>query len=232
MNGALDEPGLDAGAPAEERMLEGCWRTIGVSGNRSCPELTRLVHCRNCPVFTAAGRQLLERPAPDGYVAGWTRFLAGAKLRQAERSVAVLVFRLGSEWLCLDAKDAVEVAELRAVRSVPHRPGPVFMGIVNLRGQLQLCVSLHGLLRVEPRRDEVSARRRLVVIQRDTAVWAFPADEIEGLQRFAPTELGPVPVTVASQLSNLARGVLSHGDRRIGYLDSGALFDALQKAVG
>lgn len=36
-----------------------CWSKIGVSGDRTCPELQSFVHCRNCPVFAAAARTFL-----------------------------------------------------------------------------------------------------------------------------------------------------------------------------
>ena len=42
-----------------------------------------------------------------------------------------------------------EVTHLRLVHRVPHRTSSVFRGLVNIRGQLQLCVSLHGVLGIE-----------------------------------------------------------------------------------
>ena len=76
---------IDDRAPTQGRRLVrrgsrptagGCWHRIGVSGDRSCPELSTFVHCRNCPVFAAAARVFFDRPAPEGYLAEWTR-LAG-----------------------------------------------------------------------------------------------------------------------------------------------------------
>src|SRR5262245_23179704 len=37
-----------------------CWRTIGVRGDHSCPELAEHVHCRNCPVYSAAALTVLD----------------------------------------------------------------------------------------------------------------------------------------------------------------------------
>ena len=45
-----------------------CWNVIGVRGDRSCPELTTVVHCHHCPVFAAAGRTFLDAPSPPGYL--------------------------------------------------------------------------------------------------------------------------------------------------------------------
>ena len=210
----------------------GCWRAIGVSGDASCPELLDVVHCRNCPVHTAAGRTLFERPAPPGYLDEDTAFLAQAKLRAVTRSLALLVFRIGDEWLGLDATDVVEIAEARSGHRIPHRTGPVLRGLVNIRGQLLLLVSLHGLLGMDAHHTTRAGLERLVVLQKKQALWVFRADEVQGVQRFAPGELAPVPVTVTQGAANLSRGLLRMGDKLIGYLDSEALFAALRQAVG
>lgn len=53
-----------------------CWNDIGVSGDSSCIELETVIHCRNCPIYRGAGRTLLQRNAPKGYVEEWTNILA------------------------------------------------------------------------------------------------------------------------------------------------------------
>ena len=116
---------------------------------------------------------------------------------------------------------------MRRAHRIPHRAGPVLAGLVNIRGQLLLLVSMHGLLHIDG-----AAPARLVVIQRGDESWVFAADEVHGVQRFAPGEVLPVPATVAHGAASLARGLLPFGERRVGYLDGDALFAALRKAVG
>src|SRR3954470_1625658 len=137
-----------------------CWNQIGTSGDASCPELRTHVHCRNCPVFASAARAFFDRPAPGGYLAEWTRWLAqseepggheaGEPIAGGERDrVGVLIFRLGQEWLAFRTQTVAEVTLPRPVHRIPHRSSEVLIGLVNLRGQLQLCISLSGLLGVE-----------------------------------------------------------------------------------
>lgn len=214
-----------------------CWRIIGVvgEGDGTCPKLAEVVHCRNCPVFTNAGRDLIERAPPAGYVEEWTTLLAQSKTRAAPRTLAVLVFRVAEEWLAVDAAHVVEIAELRPVHRIPHRPGRVLSGLVNIRGQLLLAVSLHGLLHLEPQPADPARRtpERLVVIQRAAEeTWVFRVEEVLGIQRFAVGDVGPVPSTVAHGTANLSRGILPLAERRIGYLDSDALFATLRRTVG
>src|SRR5947209_14499105 len=90
-----------------------CWNAIGVGGDRSCPELVAAIHCRNCPVFAAAARTFLDRPAPDDYLAEWARLLdapdadgsgAESESEGTRDGIGVVIFRLGSEWLALHAR--------------------------------------------------------------------------------------------------------------------------------
>jgi chemotaxis-related protein WspD len=220
---------MSAAAPRPER----CWSVIGVSGDRSCVELAKHIHCHNCPVFSATGRELMEVPAPPGYIESWTEFLAGARVRSSARSMAALVFRLGDEWLAIDATAVVEIAEVRPARRIAHRTGRALVGLVNIRGQLLLQVTLHHLLHIaDPTGTHDRTRPRLVVIQERDVSWVFHADEVLGVQRFASGDLGPVPLTVTHSVARVSKGLLTLGDRRVGHLDSEALFTLLRQEVG
>ena len=67
-----------------------------------------------------------------------------------------------------------EVTLPRLVHGIPHRSNAVLAGLVNLRGQVQLCISLHGLLGVTA---PESPSRLVVLRDPDRAeTWAFAAD--------------------------------------------------------
>ena len=127
-----------------------CWRTIGVMGNGSCAELQKFVHCRNCPVFSAAALQLLDRPVWPQYLQEHTRHYAEARRPAAPARLSVLVFRIGWEWLALPTAAFQEIVERRFVHSLPHRRNGIVLGLVNVRGELIVCVSLGRLLGLEP----------------------------------------------------------------------------------
>ncbi len=57
----------------------------------------------------------------------------------------MLVFRLGDEWLALPVGVLVEVTRPRPPHRVPHRGG-LLAGVVNIRGELHLCVRFDLLL--------------------------------------------------------------------------------------
>ena len=212
-----------------------CWNQIGVSGDGTCPELAKVIHCRNCPVYAAGGRSLLEREPPADYLREWTQALAEAKdEEQAEETLSVLIFRLGREWLALPTHVCQEVAEMRPIHTLPHRSGPVLLGLVNIRGQIRLCVSLRELLGLEPAEDSGQTMHHknpccLVVIARDRDHWVILVDEIHGIQRFHLSAVRAAPVTVARATPRLTQGVIDWQDKGVGYLDDELLFLALRK---
>jgi chemotaxis-related protein WspD len=215
-----------------------CWRRIGVWGDRSCPELTKLVHCHNCPVFATAGRRFLDAPSPDGYVEEWTERLITPAEATATDLQSVLIFRVGPEWLALRVQMLVEVTHLRPVHRVPHRAG-LLAGVVNIRGELHLCVHLSQLLGIALESDGAAvpqnngaavspSRRRLLVVRRDGDAWAFPVDEIDQVHRFSAAELAGAPATLARANQRLTQGVFAWRERSIGYLEDARLFQALR----
>jgi chemotaxis-related protein WspD len=208
-----------------------CWNSIGVRGDRSCPELEKVVHCQNCPVFAAAGRRFLDAPSPPGYLEEWTERLAAPVEEAADDLESVLVFRLADEWLALPVGVLVEVTTPRPVHRVPYRVG-LLAGLVNIRGELYLCMHLAKLLGVEPRSGPTSpangTTNRLLVVRRDADRWVFPVDVVEKVFRVPRRDLGPPPATVNRAVSHLSRGVFHRDGRPVGLLDDGRLFEALR----
>jgi chemotaxis-related protein WspD len=209
--------------PAEQ-----CWNRIGVRGDRSCPELLKVTHCNNCPVFAAAGRRFLDVPSPPGYLDEWTARLAGRDETLEGDETSVLVFRLGDEWLALPVSVLVEVTRPRALHRIPHRGG-LIAGMVNIRGELHLCVRLDLLLGVATVADPDPEVCRLVVIRRESDCWAFTADEVDQVHRVPLPDLAGAAPTLARAQVKLTRGVFPHGKRSVGLLDDARLFRALRE---
>lgn len=230
--------------PVIEAPMEECWRRIGVAGDRSCPELETFIHCRNCPVMAEAARTFFDREAPEGYLEAWSRILEEPEEAIDPDSTSVLVFRLDREWLALPATALVEVTTLRPLHRVPHRTGGVLEGLVNIRGQLQLCVSLHGLLGLEgrptlmpsPAADAALTTARLLVIERfgeqGTERWVFGVDEVAGVHRAIKSALRAVPSTVSQSGTRHCQALFDWQGRAVGLLDEARVFDGLCGEVG
>jgi chemotaxis-related protein WspD len=141
----------------------------------------------------------------------------------------LLIFRLGSEWLAMALSFVAEVTSPRPVHRVPHRSNGVLSGLVSLRGQLRLCVSLHGLLGVTPSDPaaDPSPNSRLIVIREGLESWAFPAEEVSGVHRVARGSLQKVPSTLANPLGGFGRAVFGWDEgRSVDVLDEPRVFEA------
>src|SRR5947208_600171 len=119
--------------------IDACWQKIGVDGDRSCPELPKAIHCRNCQVYSDAGLRLLNRPLPEEYRRESTAHFGREKILAPPARSSILLFRINAEWLALPTQAFQEVAEWRKVHSLPHRRQSVVLGLVNIRGELLIC---------------------------------------------------------------------------------------------
>jgi chemotaxis-related protein WspD len=210
-----------------------CWKTIGIAGDRSCPKLKQYGHCRDCPIFSQQGRVLLNREAPEKYLDEWVSLLA-QKREAVNRDVkSAQVFRLMSEWLALPAHCWVEIVGMRPVRHIPHRSNQILMGIVSVRGEIHLCVSLSNLLGIEKEDGDDSGfrRERFCVVKRDNLSWVFPVNEVHGLVSYSEKDVGAVPSTLAKSYQKFTRELLNLADMKFGLLDETPVFDALSRSV-
>lgn len=206
-----------------------CWNRIGVRGDRSCPELKRHVHCQNCPVFSAAGRRFLDAPAPAGYQEEWTARLAAPLDDELGDRESVLIFRLADEWLALSVQVMVEVANPKPVHRVPHRAG-ILAGLVNVRGELHLCVHLAKVLGIAAQSEATNGSNtsRLLLVQRGSDRWALPVDAVDQVHRLPREEIRRSPATVSRAAADLSRGVFHHREKEVGLLDEARLFEVLR----
>lgn len=213
-----------------------CWHRIGVWGDRSCPELQKVFHCHNCPVFAGAGRQFLDAPSPEGYLAEWTDRLATPIVEAACDLQSLLIFRLAEEWLALSVQALIEVTTPRSIHRVPFRKG-ILAGIVNIRGELHLCVRIGQLLGLgEEAGSNLAGTRseaglgcpRFLVVKHENDGWVFPVDEVDRVHRFPTRELAATPVTVARAATRFTRGVFYWHNKSVGCLDEARLFEALR----
>lgn len=216
--------------------LDDCWNRIGVRGDRSCPELKTHIHCRNCPVHAAAVATLLDRALPADHLERWTEHFAQPPVRHEAGLNAIVIFRIGREWLALPTAVFLEVAAERPVHSLPHRRNATVRGLVNVRGELLLCVSASSLLGIAdtPAATEEASRkttRRLLVLSRDGQRLVLPVDEVGGTHRYHPRDLLPPPATVSRATATYTKAVLRWRDYTVGCLDDELLFYSLNRSI-
>lgn len=217
--------------------LDDCWNQIGVwsKGLATCPELESCVHCRNCARYASAGRRMLERPVPQDYREQWTERFAQPKQTRDDNSVAVLLFRLGDEWFALDGRYISEVTRILGIHSLPHYGDGLVKGLVNIRGELKLCVSIGCTLQLDKacgsHFTDHEILERMVLVEKDGHSFIFPVSEVEGIVHYKDEDLQALPPTLANARSKLTTGIIKWKTRQVGVLDPELLFYSLAKGL-
>lgn len=230
--------------------VERCWNVIGIEGDRSCSQLSTHAHCRNCPFYSVAGRYLLERTTPEQYRHEWTQLIAESKTEKnpqmptygvaTTETLTVVIFRLQREWLALPAQVFKETTLPTVIHTLPHRHNQVLRGLINIRGELLLCVSLNHLLNIHksdtpPQVLTPVVHSRMVVIEKAGNAWVFPVDELDGIHRFHRRELRDASRNMTQATQTYTKGLFSwqkanfQSSQTVSYLDDELLFTTLAR---
>jgi chemotaxis-related protein WspD len=181
---------------------------------------------------------LLDRPLPDGYLAEWAQHFATRPDDDSdhvgEEDRTVLLFRIGEEWLALPTAILQEVASPRRPHALPHRRDKLVRGLVNVRGELLICISLGALLGIDdaaPAGEGAKSIARLVVIAIEGGRIAFQVDEVHGVHRYAARDVVDTPATIGRSASSFAATMIAWNGRTVGRLEVARLAAALDRAV-
>jgi|KBSSwiStaDraftv2_1062776.scaffolds.fasta_scaffold00080_41 chemotaxis-related protein WspD len=223
-------PPPDDATDSEHAGVNDCWNRIGVHGDHSCPELTQHIHCRNCAVYRASARTLLDKPMTVEHSSFWTQLHSQPLQPAASATRSVTVFRVGSERFAIGTMLCVEVAAPRPIHGLPHRIGGAVLGLANIHGELVVCVSLPQLLSLNSASHAPNggAGRLLVTRWHDGPI-AFPVDEVSGVEKFAAQHFKPLPATVSHAKVKCTSSVLSYGAHTLGVLDEELLGQAIRR---
>lgn len=202
--------------------VDDCWNRIGVFGDKSCPQLERHIHCRNCEVYGAAAIALLDRygsaleRGDDDYGQGETQEVQGE-----QRSL--LIFRLGEQWLAIATCCLAEVMPMSPIHVLPHRKSRGLLGVTNVRGTLVACLSLAELLDLDTQQDARRSERRVIprmlILESGSGPLVTPVDEVSGIQRIPVARISSAKHDDKRAISRFTAGVLQWQEQSITLLD-------------
>ena len=212
--------------------IDDCWNRIGLwaGPQRSCERLAEFVHCRNCPVYKSAGRELLERPV---------ELVDAADLQVAEpRNLAdtsYTCFRIHQEWFALPTDGVISVVDPLEVRKVPHLNRDVIEGICYYNGESLLAIDLaaliSGLAQSKVSGSNKKSFARFMLLESPLGRLALRVSEVWGTQRCASGELKPLVTQQNDQASSLVRFRLDWQQQALSVIDDDALFRELERQL-
>lgn len=210
-----------------------CWNQEGVWGKlqRNCPQLKTFGHCRNCTTYSVTGRRLLARPLSQEYREELNQLYSTAVQEEKKLTRKAFIFRTGTDWLGIKNSLINEVVDMGPIHSIPHKSSRIFRGIVNIRGRLELCVSIGGVLKIDPgpKAHDIISPERLIVATKAGQSVVFPVSEVLGPVPYEVANLNPLPITVSGSKAVYTKGILSLEDKDVGLLDETLLFRILTR---
>ncbi len=216
--------------------IDDCWNRIGVfsKGQKSCERLLICAHCQNCEQYALSGRLLLNRPLSEEYRRELNERYRQPLAPPQKATKSVFIFRAGDEWLGVKASLIKEVVDMGPIHSIPHKSSRIFRGIVNIRGRLELCVSIGGVLRIEPgsKRQGNPAPERLIIAAKGGQSVVFPVSEVMGPVPYNSSTLKPLPITMSGSKAVYTKGILNINNKEVGLLDDAMLFRILARNLG
>ena len=173
--------------------------------------------------------RLLDREAPPEYLTEWTT-LVGAERRSAKPGTrSVIIFRIDTEWLALSTAVLQEVMENYTIRTLPDRRSGIVRGLINVRGELMLCIALEVVLGMENAGARASGDRLLIF---GRGRFAAQVSEVLGVHRYHSEDLRLAPATLRNASSgSYTAGILQWQGKTVACLDDDLLLFAINKGL-
>jgi len=144
----------------------------------------------------------------------------------------VLIFRIAGEWFALAAGCFDEILDMRTVHSIPHRRGSVLRGLINVRGELQLCIDLGHLLAVDEREaPEGKTPPRILLATARGDMLAFEVAEVACVHAYDNGELEQPPATLPREQRHWVQGMIRWQHHHVAVLNEKTLFTAMLERI-
>ena len=221
----------------DQLVIDDCWNNIGIWGSElpRCEKLEQYTHCRNCAVYSVAGRKVLERKLTDNYEENWAAVYSKDKQEHITEKESVTIFRLGDEIMAIPTEYVMSVNDIGNIHTVPHQNSNILRGLINLHGELKICISLGRLLELNKAVKEVESMHRvynrMVEISKDGKEYIFIASEVLGVHHITDESHKDVPATISKSKGSFTQSLIEWNDTDVSYLDIELIFYNLDKKL-
>ena len=233
----MSSPVEETTAHSEKNQLtiNDCWNHIGIWGSElpRCEKLEEHIHCRNCNIYSEAGRNVLERKLTKNYEKDWAVVYSKDKQEHITDKESVTVFRLGDEILAIPTEYVMSINDIGNIHTVPHQNSNILRGLINLHGELKVCVSLGRLMGLNKAVNKVDEKlrvyNRMIEISKDSKGYIFIATEVLGIHHITDKDLKDVPATISQAKGTFTQSLIEWNNIDISYLDVELVFYNLDK---
>ncbi|NOY66756.1 MAG: hypothetical protein GXP13_05025 [Gammaproteobacteria bacterium] len=206
----------------KNNIINDCWNKIGVwrSDKNECPKLKDVIHCRNCDIYIESGLSFLNRDLPEDYCSNNTEIYKQEADEDTGEALSVIIFRSQQNWFALKTSLFIEINNDKIIHSIPHNKNTFITGLVNIRGELELCISLDALIsNSSTQTDESTNKKKLIIIKLDSGKYALKLDEILGVYRINNNHIQDAASIITGDSNHLVASSFDHKDKHVGLID-------------
>jgi len=210
----------------DNNTIHDCWNKIGVwrTNDEICPTLSNVIHCRNCKTYVDSGLSLLNISYSNDYCSNNTKIYKQKAESKTNEKVSVIIFRSQKNWFALKTSIFTEIDNNKTVHSIPHNKNHFIKGLVNIRGELELCISLSSLIsQTHKHTDSPTNKVKLIIIKLDSGKYAFKPEEILGVHSINNNEIKSAANIITGDRDHLVSGSFDFNEKHIGLIDEGLL---------
>lgn len=193
--------------PSEaRRWMRECWQLAGSWGDGTCAELSHVCHCSDCEVFRQAARQVrVSGETGDGMLEE-LRLPVDRPARAPDRR-GLLLFDVDDRVWAVEAARVLEVTGPLPFHRLPRARNSRLCGLVQWRGSVLACFSLRRWLGLADPwvQSGGSVGPRTIILDLEESPWAWPVDQVLGVEKISGHGLARIPWVRSSQADHLAR---------------------------
>ena len=219
----------------EQIVIDDCWNKIGIWGSElpRCEKLEKHIHCRNCNIYSEAGRKVLERNLTNNYEQDWAAVYSQEKQEYIIEKESLTIFRLGDEIMAIPTEYIMSVNDIGNIHTVPHQKSDILRGLINLHGELKICISLGRLLGLNKAVKEVESMHRvynrMIEISNEGKEYIFIVSEVLGIHHITSKEHKEAPATISKSKGTFTQSFIKWKETDVSYLDIELIFYNLDK---
>jgi len=161
----------------------------------------------------------------------WTEQFSLPKETDSEATESLIVFRIADEWLAIRTICFIEAIDNKFIHFVPNRTNNYLLGLVNVNGELLMCISLSAFLNlpsVIPLNESKSkVYKSLLVMERNGESYVFPVDENYGVVKINISALKDAAATITKSSLTVTNFTFDLNEESVNLIDENRLYEII-----
>lgn len=117
--------------------------------------------------------------------------------KDTDKEIQLVVFKIDTEEFGVEIRTVQEIIRMANITEIPRAP-PYVKGIINLRGQIIVVISLNAIMGMQSR--ELDASSRIIVGDIDGNVMGFIVDSVSEVIRLPSKNIETTPTMITNRI--------------------------------